>query len=103
MIVTAERSGGFAGWHERLGPVDTAVVVTGEQIVQAVTDADFFNLAADYPADNTVHDGYAYKLTVENDQDSTHAVSWKTGSKRPDGLRRVLEATERAAGWERVP
>jgi hypothetical protein len=102
MTVTAERKGGISGWHERLGPVDTEEAPNGEQIVQAITDADFFNLPAEYPPQQTVRDGYRYSVAVRTDEASSHTVSWETGSQTPDGVRNILTATEMAADWQRV-
>jgi hypothetical protein len=102
MIVEAERSGGIGGWHEQLGPVDTAEAPAGKEIEQAVTESDFFNLPAKYPAKQTVYDGYRYTLTVRNDDDASHAVGWETGSEVPAGLSRILASLDAAADWERI-
>lgn len=101
MILTADRTGGLAGWHERLGPVDTSAVPNGEALDQLIAEADFFNLPNEYKEARRVYDGYRNTLAVE-DADRTHTVTWSTGSDVPDSLHRILGAMDESSDWERV-
>jgi hypothetical protein len=101
MVVTAQRIGGIAGWRERLGPIDTDDAVTGAQIVQAVTDADFFSLPEEYPPKRRIYDGHQFSLTAR-DEDASHTVAWETGSEVPETLHAIISAMNGSAEWERI-
>jgi hypothetical protein len=101
MTVTVQRSGGIGGWRERLGPVETSGAPNGDEIVQAVLDADFFNLPSKYPPAQVIYDGYRYSLSVGHDGKS-HAVAWEDGSDVPDGVLHILAVAEKAAEWSRL-
>lgn len=101
MILTADRTGGIAGFHERLGPIDTSQGVSnGETLEKLVTEADFFNLPAEYQY-TPRPDDYAHSLTV-TESNRTHTVTWGKGSEVPDSLNQILRAMDESSDWERI-
>jgi hypothetical protein len=102
VILTADRAGGFAGWHERLGPIDTSQGVSnGETLEKIVREADFFNLPSEYKS-TPYPEGYALSLTVE-ESNRTHTVTWRNpGSEVPDSLNQILSAMDESSDWERI-
>ena len=97
MEITIEKSGGFAGVRERLGPVDTAEQGdAGAEIETKVEQIGFFELPGRLPEDNQIRDGFGYAMTVEAD-DRRHRVEYSDGSRREDRqpldeLTQLLEA-----------
>jgi hypothetical protein len=98
MEITVTRTGGFAGVHQQLGPVDTSSLDSevAEQIDRIITELDFFNLQ-DSPAAGVVYDGFFYAVQVVAD-DRDHTVRTEDGSDDPaaGGLRRLIGLLEDA-------
>lgn len=97
MEITVIRSGGFAGVHERLGPVDTSSLDAerAQEIEAKVEEAGFFELPDELPQEREIRDGFGYRMTISADG-KEHDVSYGDGSeqaaaKRLGELVRLLE------------
>ena len=100
MEITFKKSGGLAGVHERLGPVDTAQQGdAGGEIEAKVEQIGFFAMPERLPEEGPVYDGFGYGVTVA-DAERRHQVEYSDSSRsddrRPlDELAQLLEAN----GW----
>ena len=75
MLITLERSGGFAGISKVI-TIDTAKIPQNqaEQLPMLLECANFFNLPAYIAGDSKNRDRFEYTITVE-DKDKQHAVT----------------------------
>lgn len=99
MQVTVTRTGGFAGVHQQLGPVDTSRLdrEIADQVERTLTELDFFNLPERLPTSDTVYDGFFYAVEVAADG-RDHTVRTEDGAADPAAieLRRLIGLLEEA-------
>lgn len=107
MEVTVDRSGGFAGVHERLGPVDTSQLGAGlgAQIEAKVTEIGFFDIPEHLPGGENAFDTFKYKVTVA-DGERSHSVSYDELSNEAErcGIKDLVQLLDQAGvGWQDAP
>jgi hypothetical protein len=108
MEITIVRSGGFAGVHEKLGPVDTSKLAgdMGPRIESKVREAGFFDLPDHIPeGQRHSSEPFGYAVTIQ-DGERQHTVRYDDNSDHAAvralaGLRELLE--ESGAGFKAVP
>jgi hypothetical protein len=108
MEITIVRSGGFAGVHEKLGPVDTSKLPgdTGPRIESKVREVGFFELPGHIPeGQRHSTEPFDYVVTIQ-DGERQHTVRYDDNSDHEAvlalaGLRRLLE--ESGASFKAVP
>jgi hypothetical protein len=100
MKVTVRKSGGIAGVHEQIGPVDTAQEGdAGGRIEAKIEQIGFFSMPKELPEEHRIIDGFGYGVSVD-DGDRHHEVEYGDGTKREerqplDELQGLLEEN----GW----
>jgi hypothetical protein len=101
MQITVTRTGGFAGVHQQLGPVETSSLdpEVADQIDRILSELDFFNLPESLPAAHNISDGFFYAVQVVAD-DRDHTVRTEDGSDDPAAieLRQLISLLDGAAG-----
>lgn len=99
MELTVVRTGGFAGVHERIGPVDADSLdgSLGLQIEAKVETIEFFDLPAELP-ERPIFDGFRYRVTVTVG-DRTHSVRYGDGTKDRRGVNELVALMEKADAW----
>lgn len=105
MQITVIKTGGFAGIHEQLGPVDTSSLdpeVAG-QVVRILTELDFFGLPKSLPGE-PVPDGFHYAVRVVEDA-RDHTVETEGTSEDPAApkLLEVIRLLDEAVGFGNAP
>ncbi|WP_414620631.1 protealysin inhibitor emfourin [Calothrix sp. CCY 0018] len=90
MLISLERSGGFAG-ISKLMEIDTAKLPQKEteELCKLLESANFFNLPAYIEGNSKQRDRFQYTLTVE-DKDKQHTVT-VAESAIPENLRALIE------------
>lgn len=98
MQITVVRTGGFAGVHELLGPVDTDNTDSelGTRIRAAAEDLHFFRLPESLPAGRII-DGFNYLITIVA-AENNHSVRFDDGSPGSEAskLRELIDLLEEA-------
>lgn len=101
MQVTVIRTGGFAGLHQQLGPVDTSSLdpEIADEIERIITELDFFNLPERLPTTRTISDGFSYAVEVVDDG-RDHTVRMEDGSEDPAAIQlfQVIRLLKEGAG-----
>jgi hypothetical protein len=102
--ITVTRTGGIAGVHERLGPVDTAQASNGAAIEEQVEQMGFFEMPERMPDDGGIADAFGYEIEVA-DGSRRHSVAFTEpmdDSRR--GLQRLVAlVAESGAEWQDAP
>jgi hypothetical protein len=83
MEVTVRRTGGFAGVHEQMGPVDTNRLDDGlaDRLQAKLAKIAFFELPNKLPEESQIDDGFFYEMTI-TDRDRSHTVAYGDGTER---------------------
>ena len=101
MQITVTRTGGFAGVHQQLGPVEISTLdpEVADRIHQIVAELDFFTLPERLPSDGDMRDGYFYAVEVVADG-RDHTVRTEDGSHDPAALElhRLIRFLDEAGG-----
>lgn len=105
MRITVTRTGGFAGLHQQLGPVETSSLDSevADQVGRIVTESDFFSLPESLQG-SPVHDGFRYTVRI-NDGDREHTVVTEGMSDDPavGRLHALIEVLDQAVGFDNAP
>jgi hypothetical protein len=105
MRITVTRTGGFAGVHQQLGPVETSALAPGlaEQVGRILTEVDFFTLPASLQG-APVRDGFRYTVHAEGGT-LKHTVTMQGHSDDMAviSLHQLVDVLHQAAGFEDVP
>ncbi len=101
MQITVTKTGGFAGVHQRLGPVETSSLESevADQVGRIVTELDFFHLPKSLQA-KPVQDGFHYAVQVI-DGAGEHTVETAGTSNDPavTRLHELIELLDEAVGF----
>lgn len=101
MQITVTKTGGFAGVHQQLGPVETSSLdaEVAEQVSRMIAESDFFNLAERLPTTGQVFDDFDYAVQVVDDH-RHHTVKFEGQSTDPaaTALLELITLLESAAG-----
>jgi hypothetical protein len=105
MQITVTKTGGFAGLHQQLGPVDTSRLdpEVADQVLRIITELDFFNLPKSLPG-SPVADGFHYTVQVSEDT-RDHTVETEGLSDDPAVLKlhELIGALDQAVGYGEHP
>lgn len=105
MRITVTRTGGFAGLHQQLGPVETSSLDSeaADQVSRIVTESDFFHLPESLQG-SPVYDGFRYVVRVA-DGDREHAVAIEGMSEDPavGRLHELIGVLDQAVGFGNAP
>jgi hypothetical protein len=99
MEATVVRTGGFAGVHERIGPVDADSLdgALGLEIEAKVEEIGFFDLPPELP-ERLIYDGFRYRVTVTVG-DRTHSVRYGDGTEDRRGVNKLVALMEKSGPW----
>jgi PBP1b-binding outer membrane lipoprotein LpoB len=105
VIVSAEQRGGFTGWTQELGPIDTKRLEKADaaSVESAVQVANFFTIPGHLPGQTHV-ELVTWRLEVEDGVEK-HSVTWVDSSedRRTVGLLAVVDALiSVGVKWQRV-
>ena len=102
MQITVNKTGGFAGVRQQLGPVETSSLDSevADQVRRLVTESDFFHLSEDLQG-TPVYDGFHYAVQV-SDGAVEHAVNIAGMSDDPAvaRLHELIGLLDEAVGFE---
>jgi hypothetical protein len=101
MRITVTRTGGFAGLHQQLGPVETSDLESdvADRVSGILTGSDFFNLPEQLPTTGQVQDDFEYTVRVtDDDRDHTVQFEGQSGSSASTALLELIRLLEDAAG-----
>lgn len=102
MQITVNKTGGFAGVNQRLGPVETSSLDPGvaDQVRRIVTESDFFHLPEDLQG-APVYDGFHYAVQVL-DGTAEHTVILAGMSDDPvvARLHELIHVLDEAVGFQ---
>jgi hypothetical protein len=105
MRITVTRTGGFAGLHQQLGPVETSSLDSevADQVSRIVTESDFFNLPQSLQG-SPVYDGFRYTVRID-DGDREHTVEMEGLSEDPPMVRlhELIGVLDQAVGFDNAP
>lgn len=105
MRVTITKTGGFAGVHQQLGPVETSSLDSevADQVGRIVTDVDFFNLPESLPA-QPVMDGFSYAVRIaDGERDHTVRTEGTSNDPAATGLHEMISFLDQAVGFQECP
>jgi hypothetical protein len=101
MQITVIQTGGFAGVHQQVGPVDSSSLdpEVAEQVDRIIAESDFFNLPERLPTTGQVYDDFNYAVHVV-DGDHAHTVELEGQSDHPaaPAILELISLLDGAAG-----
>ena len=101
MQITVNKTGGFAGVSQRLGPVEISSLDPGvaDRVSRLVTESDFFHLPEDLQG-TPVYDGFHYAVQAV-DGTAEHTVNLAGMSDEPAAARlhELIELLDEAVGF----
>ena len=77
MEITVGKTGGFAGVHEKLGPLETGSLdaAAANRLESKVREIGFFDMPKEIPDSGGIRDAFHYQVSVA-DGDRSHSVSF---------------------------
>lgn len=105
MQITVTRTGGFAGLHQQLGPVDSSSLESevADQVGRLVSELDFFHLPESLQG-APVMDGFRYTVQII-DGDHEHTVATEGIADDPvmTRLHELITVLDQAVGFKNAP